>query len=122
MCHDLATTAELIAALDGTDVGMVLDVSHVVASGDDTAEAIRLMDTRLRHVHLRDAARDDINRSLGRGTVDFPKLVALLNESGYDGPFSLELETHDITDDQRPDETAKAGRWISTLLTAKENA
>lgn len=122
LCHDLTTTAELLNALDGTDVATVLDVSHVVAAGGDPGEAVELMGARLRHVHLRDAVPGDINRSLGRGRVDFVKLIRRLNESGYDGHFSLELETHDITDDQRPAETAKAAHWISTLLNTQEYA
>jgi hypothetical protein len=39
-----------------------------------------------------------------------------LADAGYAGHFSLELETRDVTDDQRPAATAAAAQLISDLI------
>ncbi len=54
-----------------TDVGIVMDFSHVVASGGDPVEFVDRFGSRIEHVHIRDAEPGNINLSVGRGTVDF---------------------------------------------------
>jgi hypothetical protein len=39
-----------------------------------------------------------------------------LADSGFAGHFSLELETRDVTHDQRPAATVAAGQLISSLI------
>jgi sugar phosphate isomerase/epimerase len=90
----------------------VLDFSHVVASEGEETDAER----RIRHVHLRDAVLGDINRSIGRGQVHFAAAIEALTAAGYRGHYSLELETHDIDDGDRPTEAGRAGRYITGLL------
>lgn len=116
LVHGLSRTASLASALERTNVGMVLDTSHVVAGDARVTDAATVMGGLLRHVHLRDAVSGDINRSIGNGDVDFPAALDDLTRRGYQGHFSLELETHDISDAQRPEETHRAGRWITGLL------
>ena len=106
----------LYVALGESPVGAVLDFSHVVASGGDEVDAVRRIDGRIGHVHLRDAVLGDINLSIGRGIVNFPAAIEALASSGYQGHYSLELETHDIEDDDRPTEAGRAGRYITSLL------
>jgi sugar phosphate isomerase/epimerase len=118
LCCDLDRAELLHAALGEAPVGAVLDVSHVVAGGGDCADAVRRLGDRIRHVHLRDAVLGDINRSIGRGDVDFPAAIAALTAAGYPGHYSLELETHDIADADRPAEAGRAGRYITALLPA----
>jgi len=58
----------------------------------------------------------NINLSVGRGDVDFASGLKALAAGGYTGHFALELETRDITDDQRPAATANAAHFISDLI------
>ena len=44
----------------------------------------------------------NINLSVGNGAVDFGRGLKALADAGYHGHFSLELETRDITHDERP--------------------
>jgi sugar phosphate isomerase/epimerase len=118
LCVDLDRSEMLYDALGDAPVGAVLDLSHVVASGDDPVDAVGRFGDRFRHVHLRDAVRGDINRSIGRGEVDFAAAIAALAAAGYPGHYSLELETHDIDDADRPAEAGRAGRYITSLLRA----
>jgi sugar phosphate isomerase/epimerase len=118
LCADLDRSERLYEALGDAPVGAILDLSHVVASGGDEVDAVRRLGDRIRHVHLRDAVRGDINRSIGRGDVDFPAAIDALTAAGYQGHYSLELETHDIDDADRPTEAGRAGHYISSLLRA----
>lgn len=116
LCATLERSEMLYEALGESPVGAVLDFSHVVASGDDELDAVRRFDGRIGHVHLRDAVLGDINLSIGRGKVNFPAAIDALITSGYHGHYSLELETHDIEDAERPAEARRAGRYITSLL------
>ena len=118
LCHELDRARLLTEALAGTDVGVVLDLSHVVASGARPEEFVRLFSDRIRHVHLRDATPGYIHHSIGNGSVDFPAAVQALAEAGYGGHFTLELETRDVADVDRPAATAAAAAYISGLLEA----
>ncbi|MDQ4500716.1 sugar phosphate isomerase/epimerase [Sinomonas sp. ASV322] len=102
--------------LDGTGVRHVLDSSHAVASGGGFEAAARALGPRIAHVHLRDAVPGDIHRSIGAGDVDFAGGLGALRELGYDGHFTLELETRDLTHDERPAAAAKAASFISGLI------
>jgi sugar phosphate isomerase/epimerase len=116
LCATVERLEMLYEALGESPVGAVLDFSHVVASGDDEVDAVRRFDGRIGHVHLRDAVLGDINLSIGRGKVNFPAAIDALTSSGYQGHYSLELETHDISDAERPAEAGRAGRYITSLL------
>jgi sugar phosphate isomerase/epimerase len=116
LCATVERSEMLYVALGESPVGAVLDFSHVVASGGDEVDAVRRIDGRIGHVHLRDAVLGDINLSIGRGIVNFPAAIEALASSGYQGHYSLELETHDIEDDDRPTEAGRAGRYITSLL------
>ena len=108
--------AQLLADSLPEDVGIVMDFSHVVASGGDPVEFIERFGPRITHVHIRDATRGNINVSVGNGRVDFARGFKELGAANYRGHFSLELETRDISHDQRPDATAKAGHFITRLI------
>jgi sugar phosphate isomerase/epimerase len=116
LCTTVERSEMLYEALGESPVGAVLDFSHVVASGDDEVDAVRRFDGRIGHVHLRDAVLGDINLSIGRGKVNFPAAIDALTSSGYQGHYSLELETHDIEDADRPTEAGRVGRYITSLL------
>jgi sugar phosphate isomerase/epimerase len=116
LCATVERSEMLYEALGESPVGAVLDFSHVVASGDDEVDAVRRFDGRIGHVHLRDAVLGEINLSIGRGKVNFPGAIDALTSSGYQGHYSLELETHDISDAERPAEAGRAGRYVTSLL------
>jgi sugar phosphate isomerase/epimerase len=116
LCATVERSEMLYEALGDSPVGAVLDFSHVVASGDDEVDAVRRFNGRIGHVHLRDAVLGDINLSIGRGKVNFPAAIDALTSSGYQGHYSLELETHDIEEADRPTEAGRAGRYITSLL------
>jgi 2-hydroxycyclohexanecarboxyl-CoA dehydrogenase len=113
---NLERAAQLADLLAGSDVGIVLDVSHVVASGGDSRAFVERFRDRIRHVHLRDAVLGDIHRSIGKGTADFADCFDALKSANYTGQFSLELETNDVANDERPAAAARAADLMTALL------
>jgi sugar phosphate isomerase/epimerase len=116
LCFDLDRAQALADRLDDSDVGIVMDFSHIVASGGDPLQFVTRFGPRISHVHIRDAEPGNINLSVGRGQVDFEAGLKALADAGYAGQFALELETRDITDHQRPAATAAAAQLISDLI------
>jgi sugar phosphate isomerase/epimerase len=116
LCFDLDRAQALADRLADSDVGIVMDFSHIVATGGDPLEFIARFAPRISHVHIRDAEPGNINLSVGRGQVDFEAGLKALADCGYAGQFALELETRDITDHQRPATTAAAAELISELI------
>jgi len=116
LCCNLERAQQLTTRLADSAVRIVMDFSHVVASGGDPHEFVERFAPRISHVHIRDAVPGNINLSVGNGEVDFAGGLKTLADAGYTGHFALELETRDITDDQRPSATARAAQLISELI------
>ncbi|WP_395308755.1 sugar phosphate isomerase/epimerase [Mycobacterium sp. AMU20-3851] len=115
LCFNLDRARALHSRLDDR-VGIVMDFSHIVASGGDPVDYVGHVGGRITHVHIRDAVPGNINLSVGNGAVDFARGIKELAAAGYSGHFALELETRDITDHERPAATAAAARLISDLI------
>ena len=115
-CWNLERAELLAQRLAGSGVGIVMDFSHIVAAGEDPLEYLDRHDGRIAHVHLRDAVPGNINLSIGNGQADFAAGLRALADRGYTGHFSLELETRDVTHDERPAAAAKAASFITDLI------
>jgi sugar phosphate isomerase/epimerase len=79
LCYDLDRTAALASRLPN-DLGLICDVSHIVASGSTPRQFILYFADRIRHVHLRDAEPGYIHHSIGNGQVDFADAARALTE------------------------------------------
>lgn len=115
-CWNLERARLLADRLAGTGVGIVMDFSHIVAAGEDVQAYLDRHHGRISHVHLRDAVPGNINLSIGNGDADFAGGLKRLAADGYTGHFSLELETRDVTHEERPAAAAKAASFITDLL------
>lgn len=110
----IETEAELRRALDQTNpalVSLCLDVGHLLYGGGDVLRVAADYGDRIAYVHLkdvdqavlarcrrdelgfRDALRLGIFPELGRGGVDFARLLALLDERDYAGWLIVEQDT-----------------------------
>ncbi|MGU3498431.1 sugar phosphate isomerase/epimerase family protein [Mycobacterium sp. C31M] len=115
LCCDIERAQALTDRL-GDRVGIVMDFSHIVASGADPVDFVDRFGPRIAHVHIRDAVPGNINLSVGNGAVDFGRGLKALADAGYTGHFSLELETRDVTHEQRPAAAVAAAQLISDLI------
>jgi sugar phosphate isomerase/epimerase len=91
-----AITLPLLEKIGRDSVGINYDTANVVFySGDTPVEDIPKVADRLVHVHLKESlgGKGVWNfGEIGTGDVDFAEVLRLLRESGFDGPYSVELE------------------------------
>lgn len=114
--HSTDVAQRLLDAVDSEVLGLLLDVSHVVASGEDPVGWLESCAGRVERVHLRDAVSGDLNRSIGKGEVNFSHIIRMLEYSGFNGQYILELETHDIAEEFREQEASRSTAYIRELL------
>lgn len=113
IAFDIYTAQRALEAIGHREAfGFNFDPSHLEWQGIAPVEFIRAFPDRIYHVHMKDCAvtldgRSGILashldfgdprrgwdfRSVGRGDVDFQKIIRALNVIGYDGPLSVEWE------------------------------
>lgn len=113
IAYDIHTAQRALDALDGHAAFQFnFDPSHLIWQGVDPVKFIEAFPTRIAHVHMKDATvRQDGTtsilgshlsfgdarrawdfRSVGRGDVDFERIIRALNRIGYRGPLSVEWE------------------------------
>jgi sugar phosphate isomerase/epimerase len=119
-CHpteiafDIVTAQRSLDALKGHPrFGFNYDPSHFGYQGVDYVKFIRTFADRINHVHMKDVWWDHGDgsvgvfgghtdfcdaqrfwdfRSVGRGDIDFEEIIVALNDTGYNGPLSVEWE------------------------------
>ena len=116
LCFNADRATQLHERLAGSAVGIVMDFSHVTASGGTAVDYVKRFGPAVSHVHLRDAVPGNIHLSIGTGEADFAGGLAALRGIGYDGHFSLELETRDVENADRPLAAARSAEFISALI------
>jgi inosose dehydratase len=94
---------ELAYMMEQVDPGLMsltLDTAHTVLGGMDPVAAFSQYADRVRYVHMKDIlpVEDPSQpwwsgfRELGRGIVNFPRIVAILQKVGFDGVLCVELD------------------------------
>lgn len=107
------TPAEVDALLQRTDsvmLGLCLDTGHYTYGGGDPVAALRQYGDRVWHVHFKDchpqvaaqaraegwdyfqAVRHGVFCELGKGSVNFPAIIAELRKQGYRGWIIVEQD------------------------------
>ena len=104
----------LACGRQGTELSRA--IATVARTLTAAAEFVGRFGDHIAHVYIRDAVPGNINLSVGNGQVDFARGLKALADAGYPGHFTLELETHDITNGQRPAASARAAQLISGLI------
>jgi sugar phosphate isomerase/epimerase len=102
---DRASAQRVLDRFGVADLGVTIDPSHFVMSGDDVPAMVRDWAERVAHVHLKDAfgragrLDEDFCFLLpGEGRVDWPGLLAALADVGYDGAACVEFESFVLLD------------------------
>ncbi len=96
------------------------DTGHLLAGGSDPVEIFRSYRDRIVHAHLKDWAPPAVPGArgaflpLGKGNVDFPAIVAILESESFDGWLDVELDGGRDID---PAQVARGARdYITTTL------
>lgn len=91
-----ALAAELVQAIDKPNVGINYDTANVIFYGHTRPEEdIKAALPYITHMHLKDKAGGDQEwnfPAIGSGNVDFATIFGILEEGGFHGPVSIELE------------------------------
>lgn len=92
------------------NVGVCADVGNILFADEEPEDFIAAFADDIKHVHVKDYLRKKVpvspgggwkptrggdflrNTVIGHGVIDFPRVMALLREIGYDGYFALELD------------------------------
>jgi len=90
-----AELARLLDALPNGYLGIDLDPGGLIVHGHSVEEATSLLASHILHVHARDAVPDlaagrGLEVPLGRGSVDFPNLLATLEAQDYRGYLTVQ--------------------------------
>jgi len=89
-------TLPLLEKIGRDSIRVNYDTANVeFYSGDRAVEDLPKIAPYLAHVHLKDTTGGKGNwnfPALGSGTVDFRRVLEILRDAGYSGPYSVELE------------------------------
>ncbi len=85
----------LIDALPEGSLAVDFDPGNLIVNGFSASQALPILVRDIVHVHARDGVRDlargrGLEVALGRGSVDFAELVALLDQHGFRGYLTVE--------------------------------
>lgn len=129
IAFDIASAERALEAVDRHPAfGFNYDPSHLGYQGVDYVEFIHKFKERIFHVHMKDVYWHDHLReagvfgghtdfhqpnrywdfkSVGRGKVDFERIIRALNDVGYSGPLSVEWEDGGMDRDHGAKESAE---------------
>lgn len=95
--YNTPTTLRAMEKITSPGFGVDMDPSHIHRAGENPAEALRQVISRVRHIHIRDCrgrgpspglARD---QACGRGDIDLRAYCQAMVDGGYEGPVCLEI-------------------------------
>jgi sugar phosphate isomerase/epimerase len=92
----MARYQELIERVDAAQFRLTLDIGHLHCQGETPiADQIRRWGSQLVNVHIEDMkAGMHEHLMFGEGEIDFPPILAALQEIGYTGGVQVELSRH----------------------------
>ncbi|MCU0854972.1 MAG: sugar phosphate isomerase/epimerase, partial [Rhodobacteraceae bacterium] len=106
---DMAETAKLI----GPEVGVNFDVCNSAYIKEDPAEAIRMLGSLVKNVHISDSGYGDFKHErLGTGIVEPGPAAKALEDIGYTGVTVLEIITDALAAGADPDADIVASHAI----------
>lgn len=103
-------------------VGLAVDPAHLAAVGEDPVTAIRQMGKAITYVVLRDTDGTDYNLPPGSGTLNYPGILAALDDVGYAGPLILAIDNVARSADERRDLLARGWEYLTGLLEERKAA
>ncbi len=108
--------------LEATEPSLIYlcpDTAHLVRAGADPVDVFRRHADRIAYVHFKDVRVGDngegqfVFPELGRGNVDFPAVLNVLRETGYQGWITVDIDKGPVP----PKESAEiCKRYIEDVL------
>jgi sugar phosphate isomerase/epimerase len=95
--YNTPTTLRAMERIKSPAFGVDMDPSHIYRSGENPAEALPAVLSRVGHVHIRDckgrgpSPGEPADQACGRGDIDLAGYFKAMVEGKYDGPVCLEV-------------------------------
>jgi len=95
--YNTPTTLRAMKKIATPAFGIDMDPSHIYRAGEDPAQALPAVLSRVKHVHIRDCKGrgpgpgDPCNQACGRGDIDLFGYCRAMATGKYDGPVCLEV-------------------------------
>ncbi|MGM0653446.1 MAG: sugar phosphate isomerase/epimerase family protein [Bacillota bacterium] len=134
IAFDISSAQRALKAIDNHSAfGFNYDPSHLGYQGVDYVKFIYQFAQKIFHVHMKDVTWSDVPtdagvfgghtefgspnrfwnfRSLGRGNINFEKIIRALNAIGYSGPLSVEWEDNGMDREHGAKESCEYVRAI----------
>jgi sugar phosphate isomerase/epimerase len=97
----ISTALELVSTDPQPNGGLYIDIWHMARGGIDYAEVAKIPQQFIKAVELDDADRDVVGtlwddtrfhrRLCGEGAFDIPAFLKAIDETGYQGPYAVEI-------------------------------
>lgn len=97
----LSAALELVSADPQPNGGLYIDIWHMARGGIDYSEVAKIPPQFIKAVELDDADRDVVGtlfddtrfhrRLCGEGAFDIPAFLKAIDETGYQGPYAVEI-------------------------------
>lgn len=106
----------LIEAIDKHNIGLTLDLGHLLAGAGNIEECIKTAENKLRVVHAHDnnGAKDD-HLPPGNGIMEWDKVFETLEETSFEGPFVWEIRDPTLGKDENFVELGKLLKKIKAF-------
>lgn len=102
LCETQSQLDYIMTNTDDSIVRLCLDSCHLVLAGMDPIIVFKKYANRVSYVHLKDVIGDykkpyresvtENARALGEGIIDFIPIIDVLNEAGYEGLYTVEVD------------------------------
>lgn len=95
--YNTPTTLRAMEKITSPAFGIDMDPSHIYRAGEDPAQALKPVLSKVKHIHIRDckgpgpSPGTPPNQACGRGEIDLYSYCKVMVEGGYDGPVCLEV-------------------------------
>ncbi len=95
--YNTPTTLKAMKKVTSPAFGIDMDPSHIFRAGEEPAEALRPVLSRVKHIHIRDckgrgpAPGAPPDQACGRGDIDLFAYCKVMVDGGYSGPVCLEV-------------------------------
>ncbi len=95
--YNTPSTLALMDAVNHPNFGVDMDPSHIFRAGENPADALPAVISRVKHIHIRDCKGAGPSpgtpqlQACGRGDIDLVGYFRAMVEADYDGPVSLEV-------------------------------
>lgn len=95
--YNTPTTLRAMKKITVPSFGVDMDPSHVYRAGEDPAQALPAVLSRVRHIHIRDckgrgpSPGAPCDQACGRGDIDLFGYCKAMVDGGYNGPVCLEV-------------------------------